>query len=70
MIYRTSINIVPNPVHYTTLTEAYATIKNQFNPDYVCRVIDIEVNDKEVYYIVVKEQHTGNFVGYLGDYDG
>ena len=70
MMYKTAINIVPNPVHYTTLTEAYATIKNQFNPDYVCRVIDIEVNDKVVYYIDVKEQHTGNFAGYLGEYNG
>ena len=68
MIYKTSINIVPNPVHYDTLTEAYCSIKGQFNPAYVCQVNKIEVNNKEVYYIDVKEQHTGDFAGYLGEY--
>mgnify|MGYP005998820709 CR=1 FL=1 len=59
-MYKTAINIVPNPVHYDTLTKAYSTIKGQFNPAYV--------DNKEVYYIDVKEQHTGDFAGYLGEY--
>ena len=66
MMYRTSINIVPNPVEYTKLVDAYSSIKNQYNPHYVCRVIDMEIADKEIYYIDVQEKHTGNFVGYLG----
>ena len=67
-MYRTSINIVPSPVEYTKLVDAYSSIKNQYNSHYVCRVIDMEIADKEIYYIDVKEKHTGNFVGYLGEY--
>jgi len=64
------MNISKAPISYNTLTEAYSAIRNQYHYDYVCQVKDIIVDDKEVYYIDVQQKDTGNFVGYLGEYNG
>jgi len=64
------MNISEAPISYNTLAAAYSSIRNQYDYDYVCQVKDITVDDKEVYYIDVQDKDTGNFVGYLGEYNG
>ena len=64
------MNISESPISYNNLTEAYSVIRNQYHYDYVCQVKDIIIDDKEVYYIDVQHKDTGNFVGYLGEYNG
>ena len=67
VLYKTAINIVPRPYKYKNITAANASIKCQDDTYYSCRIVTMNVNDEDIYYIDVIEKHTGNFAGYLGE---